>query len=687
MNSTDAIPRRCPRSPDRARRPALRVLAAVGAVLAFVSGCAAPMPGTAPAPPVPAPGAAGELTEEDVNAWLDGLVPASLETAGIAGAAVSVVHDGEILTSRGYGYSDTGVGHEYGETAAGDIVPLPVDPDGTLFRVGSVTKPFTATAVMQLVEAGDLDLDADVNEYLDFTLETSFDEAVTLRHLLTHTAGFEERFEGMIQPEGTDPDLREHVTDDPPEQVYRPGTVPAYSNYGYALAGYVVERVSQTPFEDYVDENVLAPIRMDSSSVRQPLPDDLRDSLSEGYTTDDGGPRDFETVGGAPAGALSATATDMARFMLAHLNTEGTDGPALLEPDTLALMHEPALDEETLGNMAEGPRMALGFFEEDRNGHRILGHGGDTRFFHTHMQIYPEDGAGVFVTLNSGGREATSSLRLREAVTSGFADRYFPAEEREETPSSDGEPVPEQSSRDRAETVAGTYVSSRTVHSNFMSVVNALGGTMVTARSDGTILVVPGPETGRPTAYEEVQPWVWREVGGQRLLTARVEDDRVSALGYGAAFTLLRADPPRSVTVALPVLALSMTVLVVAVLSWPVGAVVRWRLSRPGRERAGRLARVLTRIAMGVAVAAAVGWAVAISMIAGFQDVPPAVLRVLQAAQLVGMAGAVPAAVVVFDNVRRRVGWGRCVGSVLVLAALVGCGWFAVTFRLVAPSV
>ena len=683
MISSDTTSRTAPGCSWAGRAP-LRLLAA-GAVIALTTGCGATMPSTAPAPPVAGPAADGEPTEADVNAWLDGLVPAALETEGIAGAAVSVVHDGEILTSRGYGNSDTGVGYEYEETAAGDIVTTPVDPDLDLFRAGSVTELLTATAVMQLVEAGELDLDTDVAEYVDFTLNTSFDEPVTLRHLLTHTAGYEEVIADLVLPYGTEPDLRAAVADAPPEQVYEPGTVPAHSDYGYALAGYVVERAVGVSYAEYVDENVLAPLGMNSSTTRQPLPDDPSLSLSNGYATDDGRPQDFEIVAGAPAGSLSTTATDMARFMLAHLDAGGDDGPSVLSRETLDLMHAPALDEDALGGLAEGPRMTLGFFEEDRNGHRIIGHGGDTSFFHAHMQIYPEDDTGIFIGLNSSGHERTSTLQLREAVMFGFADRYFPEQEQEEPPPDGGE-VSEGPER-RAHAVEGSYITSRSMHSTFMKSLDVFQETRVAVRPDLTLLVSPGPETGRPTAYEEIDPWVWREVEGQRLLTARVEDGHVEALGHGSAFSLLPVEPERSAATALPVLVPSIGVLILVVLSWPIGALTRWRLSLPGRDRPGRLARVLTRITVGATLVACAGWVLAVMAIMDLREVSPLILRAVQVAQAVGVIGVVPAAVVVFDDVRRRAGWLRCAGGVLVLAALAGCAWFAVSFNLLVPDI
>lgn len=155
--------------------------------------------------------------------------------------------------------------------------------------------------------------------------------------------------------------------------------MPAYSNYGNSLAGYIVERVSGIPFEEYVDRNVFDRLGMTSSSFEQPLPADLAGRVSNGYDNASSPPGYFEIIGTPPAGSMSASAPDMARFMLAHLG-EPVGGTPILDEPTLDLMHQPALDATTLGTLAGAPRMTLGFFDESRNGRRILGHGGDTPF-------------------------------------------------------------------------------------------------------------------------------------------------------------------------------------------------------------------------------------------------------------------------------------------------------------------
>ncbi|WP_285105282.1 serine hydrolase domain-containing protein [Promicromonospora sp. MEB111] len=668
--------------PARRRPRALAALAVLGALAVAVAGApAATAAGLAatdqptPPPPVTAPAGEHTLEQSDVDAWLDGLLPASLESAGIAGAVVTVVHDGEVVTTRGYGHSDTG-------TTGGEAVP--VDAEQTLFRPGSVSKLFTATAVMQLVESGDLDLDTDVAEYLDLDVPRRFDEPITLRNLLTHTAGFEERVGGLIGFGDQPVVLRDALAEDPPEQVYEPGTVPAYSNYGNALAGYVVERVSGVPFEEYVERNIFEPTGMTSSTFVQPLPSALQDRMSQGYATSWDAPGQFEVVGAPPAGSLTSSAPDMARFMLAQLGEPGAG--SLLEPDTLDLMHAPALDESTLGGLAAAPRMTLGFFDESRNGHRIIGHGGDTQFFHSHLQLYPEERTGIFVSLNSSGTDGYATVPLREAVLQGFTDRYFPADDAAVTPAP-GVTVDQDTAREHAALAEGSYVSSRGVQSNFLATLDVLSPTRLTATEDGRLLITPGPGSATPALYEEVEPWVWREVDGQRTLAVRVADDQVQAIVYEGAFTLLPGQPERAQAVVLPVLGASALILLVAAVAWPVGAIrrrVRKESLPPGT---GRVSRILTKIAAVCAVLALAGWAITVTTVMSLQDIPEASLRQLQAAQAVGVLGIVPAVLQVVGAARHRHGWRRIVGTALVALALVGVAWLALEFRLLAPSV
>jgi CubicO group peptidase (beta-lactamase class C family) len=215
------------------------------------------------------PSGVHQLTAQDLEAFLDGIVPLQLERDDIAGATIAVVKDGKLLFAKGYGYAD------YKNKK-------PVSADETLFRPGSSGKLFTWTAVMQLVEQGKLDLDRDVNTYLDFKIPDAFGQAITLKNLLTHTPGFEEQIKDLFSVGSESPNLGAYLKTHIPKRIYPPGTVPAYSNYGAALAGYIVERVSGHPFNEYIEENIFKPLGMTHSTIVQPLPATLSPYMSTG---------------------------------------------------------------------------------------------------------------------------------------------------------------------------------------------------------------------------------------------------------------------------------------------------------------------------------------------------------------------------------------------------------------------
>src|SRR5216684_3491451 len=338
-----------------------------------------PSPPPAKLPAVAAqPSPAPPLTRQDFETFLDALIPSQLQNRDIAGAVVSVVKDGQVLFAKGYGYADF-------------AAKKPVLADQTLFRPGSISKLFTCTAVMQLVEQGKLDLDKDVNEYLDFKIPTAYSQPVTLRRIMTHTAGFEEWGKELFVTSAADLErpsvyLPKHL----PVRIFAPGTVPAYSNYAMSVAGYIVQRVSGERFEDYVANHIYKPLGMIHSTFVQPLPAELEPLMSRGYQVASSPAKSFEFVNGAPAGSMSTSGADMARFAIAHLQ-DGRYGDAqILKPETARLMHS-----RTFGPVPELTGMALAFFQEDQNGHKIVGHGGDTAWFHSHLHLILDANVGM----------------------------------------------------------------------------------------------------------------------------------------------------------------------------------------------------------------------------------------------------------------------------------------------------
>ncbi len=453
-----------------------------------------------------------ELTAADVEAFLDGIVPQQLAQDDIAGATVSVVKDGKILFSKGYGYADV----------AGK---KPVLPNETLFRPGSVSKLFTWTAVMQLVEQGKLDLDKDVNEYLDFKIPEAFGKPITLKNVLTHTAGFEEQIKDLFTFETNNPNLGDYLKTHIPTRVYAPGTVPAYSNYATALAGYIVERVSGRPFNEYIEENIFKPLKMNHSTFAQPLPSALATNMSGGYELASGEAKPFEIISPFPAGSLSSTAEDMAQFMLAHLQNGQLGDAQILKPETVKLMHGKLFSLDPAANA-----MAHGFYEENSHGLRIIGHAGDTVFFHSDLHLIEEKGVGFFISYNSGGRSQTGG---RISVWHAFLDRYYPF-----APSN--EPALDSAKQD-AQTVAGNYISSRVSETSFFKSLSLIGLAKVIPNEDGTIQVsILLNQNGKPKKWREVAPMTFREVDGQDTLIFKPDENGRMQIVLPYPFMILR---------------------------------------------------------------------------------------------------------------------------------------------------
>jgi CubicO group peptidase (beta-lactamase class C family) len=440
-----------------------------------------------------------------LEAFVDGVITAQMADAHVVGAQVSVVRNGVVLLSKGYGFADL-------------ARRKPVDPATTLFRPGSVTKLFTWTGVMQLVEAKKLDLDTDINKYLDFKVPATFPEPITLRHIMTHSAGFEEDSRNLI---GDDPkDLRpmgEWLAAHMPKRVRVPGTYSAYSNYATAVAGYIVERVSGEPWDDYTERHILTPLGMTHTTPRQPLPAALEPDMSVGYHWADGAPepKKFEILTGAwPAGALSTTAGDMTRFMMAHLGNGALGDVRILGDSTARLMHARV--------MTHDPRIngfALGFYEQSSHGLRIFGHGGDSQWFHTNLALIPSEGVGIFVSMNTdaGGR-------LTEPFTERFLDHYYP------------EPVPIVKAFPGAEAmaarVAGSYLSNRHSYTTYQKALGlAMAAMTVRADSGGRISIVSGGET---THYLPVDSLLYRDELTNNAVAFKAEaSGRVIRLFYG----------------------------------------------------------------------------------------------------------------------------------------------------------
>jgi CubicO group peptidase (beta-lactamase class C family) len=545
---------------------------------------------SSPLPATSAPAAAAhDLTKSDVDAWLDGYMPYALKSGDIPGAVVVVVKDGQPLTMRGFGYSDL-------------KAQKPVDPELTLFRPGSVSKLFTWTAVMQLVQAGKLNLDADVNTYLDFRIPPRDGKPITLRNLMTHTPGFAETAKYLIefgekQPKPLGKILSRWV----PERIYAPGAMPAYSNYGASVAGYIVERVSGEPFDQYIQRHIFAPAGMAHSTFDQPLPAALRPLVSKAYKSGSDEAQPYEVIGMAPAGALAASGADMGRFMIAHLNH------TLLNPATAQLMYANANKP-----FPDLPAMALGFYHEDRNGLNIVGHGGDTVFFHSDLHLFLDKNVGLYISMNSLGKNGAAHA-LREELLQQFADRYFPAP-------AQNLPTASTAKADGA-AMSGHYVSSRAGGFNWFRMLALLGETKVGVDKNGTLVASSITDlSGTPRKWREVKPWLWQEVNGADKLQALIDGNghvkMFSITPYAPIIEFLPAPASLNAGWILPVAALALLIIVIAALSWPIVALVRRRYKYQSdvSGRALQLHRA-TRATAWLFILLAIGWMLVLTVV------------------------------------------------------------------------
>jgi CubicO group peptidase (beta-lactamase class C family) len=520
---------------------------------------------SAPSPPTtkvtavaPQPSPVPELTKADFETFLDALIPSQLRNRNIAGAVVSGVKDGQVLFQKGYGYADF-------------EAKKPVLPDQTLFRPGSISKLFTTTAVMQLVEQGKLDLDRDVNDYLDFAIPKTYPEPVTLRQLLTHTAGFEDTLKNLFVAHESDmKPLRTYLVNQMPARIFPPGKVPSYSNYGFTLAGYIVERVSGEKFERYIDNHILKPLRMTNSTFHQPLPPQLAPQMSKGYLNASKKPRNFEFVQAAPAGALSTTAADMTRFMLAFLQDGSVDGVAILKPETVRQMQTRQFE---LHPMICG--LGITFMEYWINPVRAIGHGGDTVYFHSDMVLVPDAHAGYFISYNSLGKNVGGG---RGEILRAFMNRYFP------NPGGQKVDLDATAQKSDGRKVSGVYDGTRRGETTFLKILALLDQFSVSSNKDG-ILTVEGNknQSGELKKWKEIAPLVYGEIDGPERIAFRSDASGTvrEMLPFPAIYEGQRVPWYATKTFVGSVIGASLLLALLTVLLWPVAVVIRKRYHRP----------------------------------------------------------------------------------------------------------
>ena len=437
----------------------LVLIAALAPSLAQAQEAAAPPPA-----PLAEPAAAGQAPAAadpaQLEALLDGVVLALQHEHRLPGLVVSVVRDDALIVAKGYGLADIAQGR-------------PADPEASFFRIGSVSKTFTWTAVMMLADRGLIDPDADVNTYLrDVEVAEAFDAPVTLRDLMHHRAGFEDSFRVFTVPDDDPRPLAALLAEHQPARVLPPGARTSYSNWGTALAAQVVEDVSGISFGDFLQAEILDPLGMTDTIWTPPaaMEPGQRERLATGYRPARGGLeiQEYLQLGAYwPAGGMASTATDMARWMRFHLNGGEIDGVRLLGPGTHATMLTRAYDDRP-----QAADIAHGFQDRIYRNTRALGHSGGTASFLTNMVLVPELDLGVFLSQNSA-----QDLGPIVQIPDRIIDRHLGLAYRPDLAAEgDAEPLAE---------FAGTYINNRRVFTTFSAILGTAGvGTVTPVSSE-----------------------------------------------------------------------------------------------------------------------------------------------------------------------------------------------------------
>jgi len=440
-----------------------------------------------------------------IEAFVDGIVKPQMKKNHSPSGVVTLMKDGEIIFSKGYGYQDV-------------EKQIPVDPATTLFRPASISKLFTWVSVMQQVERGHLDLDTDVNQYLKtFQIEDTWPgQPVTLRAIMSHTAGFEDGGLGYVFIDDVSrmQTLAQSLATHIPVRVNAPGEHTAYSNWASSLAGLIVANVSGLEFSDYVQQNIFDVLAMNNSTFAAPLPPSLHDNRAKSYGWSAGQyfERKDEILSNfAPAGGLAATSYDMAKFAKAILG----GGEILTSTGIRGRILKTATMKQMLTNLySHDPRtrgMAYGFLEYAYKGVEIIGHGGATTVFLSHFGLSLENNMMLFTSFSGPGNSSVHGV-FRDA----FYDYFFPTTLKNITPDSDF--------AERAERFVGTYQGWRANFTKIEALKGAVDAVKISAMADNTLLI-------NDSRFVEVDKNLFRQVDSSHRIAFQ-ENDLGEITGY-----------------------------------------------------------------------------------------------------------------------------------------------------------
>src|SRR5215216_339350 len=505
---------------------------------------------------------------QELETFLDPLMADAIRQWHVPGAVILVVQDDAILFSKGYGYANL-------------ERQTPVTPDATVFHVFSLSKLFTATAVMQLVEQARVELDADVNTYLtQLRIGNPYSQRITIRHLLTHTAGFDSdqrEIGGSARTENEWMPLDRYLAKRALVPIWPPGQQFLYSNAAYDVLGLLVEDVSGRPFAEYMAEHILQPLGMERSSFLQPPPLISELAVTYHYAAGQQTVAPDGLLFNVPAAGLTATATDIAHFMIAQLHNGGHGNARIMQPATAQEMHQQhfTYDPDQPG-MAYGFRRALS--PRTRNGPRepppsgapVLWHeGGGPRATTSYLQLRPEQGFGLLLAFNS------DEFRFLDQVLREFNDHFDPEV------SVPSQTTPRQTAiggSDDLTRFAGIYrvtdYSHTTVSKLLLLQADDLPQVVVTGNTVGIRWLPEAPAQPEPLVH--VEPLVFTSQDGRFRFTFLGDGrNQITGMVWGNLFVLEKVPWYETIGFHRGLFAVFLLVFLTAAVIWPVSALER----------------------------------------------------------------------------------------------------------------
>lgn len=618
----------------------------VFALMLLLAGFARPAMAAAAAPL--------QAADEDIAAFFDEFIANKAAELEIPGAAVVVVRDGRVILGKTYGYADFATRE-------------PLDLETSLFRAASISKLLPWLLVMQGVEEGRLDLDRDIQDYLDFRVPEAFGNPITLRHLMTHTAGFPERFHGVFDPDLETP-LGRKLAENLPERVNPPGSVVAYSNYGAALAGYIVQRQLGEPWEALVQSRVFDRIGMRHATVAQPVPVAMQADLVLTYPSDSNQPAPFRTTPLAPMGSLTASAADMGRLLqMLSRQGQGANGQ-VVAADTLASMM--SLQRPLGPGLADG--LGLGFLVGEYRGVRYAGHAGNMSTLATDLEVLPDHGLAWYYVFSAQG-PGEQARKVRRELLQATVDRFVA-----KTP-----PTLQALDPSSAEAVAGGYISSRRLHSGPLMFSGLMDQVRVTALPNGGLEI---EASGSVSQWLPAGPDRFVDAAsGTPLAVSRDDDGSVARIASAVLYPVAEFERAPAYLALVPGLAaFALLTLVAAAFLRPLAWVRRKLrpqaagepLLSPTRLRARRWAGHAYRLLMFTLLAwGLVGLGLGIDFTLLF-TIPPLAWYLLAA---LSMLASVTALVMIHDAIvvlrDAASGWGERIVRVVLGAAALVMAW------------